>query len=353
MKPNSNPIEIEVNIGAGSVAEAVAAATRAESHGAAQIGVWDSPAGVPDCWTTLGVLSQCVSTVPIGVAVTNPVTRHPVVTARAVASLSEVAQGGVFLGMGTGDSGVYNLAQRAATLQDLRQYVTCVRDLLHDGRARWHGADLRLKRESGLRVPLYLAAHGMRSLELAAQMADGIFIGLGYSEDVVREVLSVVRRGAEQANRDPDAIDLVWNTGAISINSDSDRAVTDAGWIVASLSHHFARFGMSSKLVPAEFQEGVRKLGELYDLSQHGHQSTARRQEYIEAAMDLGVWDYLSDRFLIAGSGADVQARIETLQSRGVRKFEIGLSVGGPDGVASVLDLVHRINDSDRQAVCN
>ncbi|MEU3371805.1 LLM class flavin-dependent oxidoreductase [Streptomyces sp. NPDC006660] len=348
MTADSKPVEIEVNIGAGSVAEAVEAATRAESHGAAQIGVWDSPAGVPDCWATLGVLSQCVVTVPIGVAVTNPVTRHPVVTARAVASLCEVARGGVFLGMGTGDSGVYNLAQRAATLRELREYVTCVRELLREGRARWHDADLRLKRAPGIRVPVYLAAHGLKSLELAAETADGIFIGLGYSEAVVREVLGVVRRGAERANRDPDGIDLVWNAGAISINSESDRAVADAGWLVASLSHHFTRFGKSSKLVPAEFQEGVSKLGELYDLSQHGHQPTTRRHEYIEAAMDLGVWDYLSDRFLIVGSEADVRARIATLRSRGVRKFEIGLSVGGPDGVASVLDLVRRIDTSDR-----
>ncbi|WP_406164066.1 LLM class flavin-dependent oxidoreductase [Streptomyces sp. NBC_00882] len=348
MTANSRSIEVEVNIGAGSVAEAVTAAVRAESHGAAQIGVWDSPAGVPDCWTTLGVLSQHVSTVPIGVAVTNPVTRHPVVTARAIASLSEAARGGVFLGMGTGDSGVYNLGRRAATLQNLREYVMCVRALLRDGRARWQDTDLRLKREPGVHVPVYLAAHGLRSLELAAETADGIFIGLGHSEDVVREVLNVVRRGAERANRDPEGIDLVWNAGAISINDDSDRAVTDTGWLVASLSHHFARFNTSSKLIPIEFQEGVRKLGELYDLSQHGHQSTMRRQEYIEAAMDLGVWDYLSDRFLIAGTEAEVRARIETLRSRDVRKFEIGLSVGGPDGVASVLDLVRRINDSDR-----
>jgi 5,10-methylenetetrahydromethanopterin reductase len=345
---NSRPIEIEVNIGASSVVEAITAATRAESHGAAQIGVWDSPAGAPDCWTTLGVLSQRVSTIPIGVAVTNPVTRHPVVTARAIASLAEAARRGVFLGIGTGDSGVYNLGRRAATLRDLREYVTCVRALLRDGRARWHDTELWLKREPGMRVPIYLAAHGLRSLELAAETADGIFIGLGHSEDVVLEVQSVVRRGAERANRDPQGIDLVWNAGAISINDDPDRAVIDAGWLVASLSHHFARFNTSSKLIPAQFQEGVRKLGELYDLSQHGHQSTVQRQGYIEAAVDLGVWDYLSDRFLIAGTEADVQARIETLRSRGVRKFEIGLSVGGPDGVASVLDLVRRINDSDR-----
>ncbi|MEV0266880.1 LLM class flavin-dependent oxidoreductase [Streptomyces sp. NPDC050617] len=347
MTADSRPIEVEVNIGAGSVAEAVAAAERAELHGAAQIGVWDSPAGVPDCWTTLGALSQRVSTVPIGVAVTNPVTRHPVVTARAIASLAETAQGGVFLGMGTGDSGVYNLGRRAATLQHLREYVMCVRALLQDGRARWQETDLRLKWGLGVHVPVYLAAHGLRSLELAAETADGIFIGLGHSEDVVREVLSVVRRGAERANRDPEGIDLVWTAGAISINDDSDHAVTDAGWLVASLSHHFARFNSSSKLIPAEFQEGVRRLGELYDLSQHGHQPAMRRQEYIEAAMDLGVWEYLSDRFLIAGTEAEVRSRIEILRSRGVRKFEIGLSVGGSEAVASALDLVRRINESD------
>jgi 5,10-methylenetetrahydromethanopterin reductase len=339
-------VEIEVNIGCHSVSEAVELATGIEASGANRLSVWDSPALVPDCWTTLAILSQHVSAVPIGVAVTNPVTRHPAITASAASTLSDLASSGFFLGVGTGDSGVSNIGEAATTLEDVGEYVACVRGLLSTGRSKWRTKEVRLGRVPEAGVPIYLAAHGRKSLELAASIADGIFLGLGYNAEVIEWVFSVIDDASSRAGRDPAEIDLWWNAGAISVSESSERALTDAGWLVAHMSHHLARFDMAAKLVPGEYHDGIRKLGQLYDLSRHGRQPIKAREHYIEAAMAFGVWDYLCDRFIIAGTEREVQRRITDLRCRGVHRFNVGLSVGGLQGVSSTLNIVDRVNGS-------
>ncbi|MCL2582415.1 MAG: LLM class flavin-dependent oxidoreductase, partial [Streptosporangiales bacterium] len=57
-----------------------------------------------ECWVALTVAAMTTSRLKLGTCVTNPVTRHPAVTADAAASLQEVSGGRVILGIGRGDS---------------------------------------------------------------------------------------------------------------------------------------------------------------------------------------------------------------------------------------------------------
>lgn len=301
----------------------------------------------------MGVLSQQVPHVTLGVAVTNPVTRHPAVTANAIHTLAECAKGHVFVGIGTGDTGVYLLGQRASTLRYLQEYIGCLKNLLNTGFSVWQGETIRVGPERAItpHIPIYMAAHGVRSLEVAAAVADGIFLGLGHSEDVIEAVLKIVTREADRANRDSSQIDLWWNTsGGFSVAEDSDQAIAAAGCHLASIAHHFTRFAMESELLPVEFQYGVRELGRLYRLDQHGRQSAESRERYIQAAMRLGVWEYLCRRFLIAGTEAEVTRHLMRLQSMGIRKFGAGLSFGGLTRVSDMLEFVRRFNSADHLA---
>ncbi|GAA3885235.1 LLM class flavin-dependent oxidoreductase [Saccharothrix violaceirubra] len=325
-------VEIAVNLNARSVRDMVDRAVRVADAGAARLGVWDSPVAVPECWTTLGVLAGR-TTLPLGVTVTNPVTRHPVVTAAALATLAEIAAGGVFLGIGTGDSGVYNLGRRASTLADLRAYVRCVRDLLRTGR---HG-DLALDRVPDRPVPIIVSAHGLAALETAAEIGDAVIVGLGFSADVVAAVTEVVHRVADRTGRDP--VPLWWNTGSFSVDDDPDRARAAGGWLLAAHAHHFARSGLATKAVPVEYRDPIAALGASYDLSAHGRQPEDAKRRYVDTAIGLGVWDYLCDRFLVAGTPAQVHDRIEALGERGVTRLETSTSVRGVDDLVPILNL--------------
>ena len=89
---------------------------RAESLGFDRIGIADSPALYRDVWVSSVQIAQATTSIPFGPWVTNPISRHPVVTASAALSVNELAPGRVYVGIGTGNSGVYNLGKKASRI---------------------------------------------------------------------------------------------------------------------------------------------------------------------------------------------------------------------------------------------
>ena len=111
----------------------------AEALGYDRMGVWDSPALFREPWLTLGAVARETSAMRIGTWVSNPVSRHPVVTASAIATLEDLAPGRTYFGIGSGGTGVWHLGHSAARLDDLREYVAAVRQLLAEGTAGYQG----------------------------------------------------------------------------------------------------------------------------------------------------------------------------------------------------------------------
>jgi alkanesulfonate monooxygenase SsuD/methylene tetrahydromethanopterin reductase-like flavin-dependent oxidoreductase (luciferase family) len=83
----------------------------AEMLGFDRIGIADSPALYRDVWISSVHVAHATNVIPFGPWVTNPISRHPVVTASAALSLNELAPGRACVGIGTGNSGVYNLGE--------------------------------------------------------------------------------------------------------------------------------------------------------------------------------------------------------------------------------------------------
>ena len=85
-----------------------------EDWGFEMVGVPDAHWLWPDCYVTLTQCALNSQRLRMGTFVTNPLTRHPAVTAGAIASINELSDGRAFLGIGTGDSAVYNVGLKAA-----------------------------------------------------------------------------------------------------------------------------------------------------------------------------------------------------------------------------------------------
>ena len=170
---------------AGGVASEMA---EAEALGYRRIGVWDSPALFREPWVTLAAVAAHTRRVAIGPWVTNPLSRHPVVTASAAASVDDLAPGRVYIGIGSGGTGVWHLGLRTASLTRLEEYVLAVRSLLEEGVATYDGETVRLE-WAKRRIPIILSAHCPQSLRLAGRVADGVVAGLGVTPEVVRGCL--------------------------------------------------------------------------------------------------------------------------------------------------------------------
>ena len=75
----------------------------------------DSQCLFRDLYVALTLVALNTSRVKIGPGVTNPVTRHPTVTAGAIASIDELSGGRAILGLGAGDSAVLNIDEKPAS----------------------------------------------------------------------------------------------------------------------------------------------------------------------------------------------------------------------------------------------
>ena len=81
----------------------------AEAHGFHWLGVADSQSVFRELYVALTVAALHTKRMRLGPLVTNPLTRHPVVTASAISSVDEVSGGRAVLGLGSGDSALYTI----------------------------------------------------------------------------------------------------------------------------------------------------------------------------------------------------------------------------------------------------
>lgn len=171
----------------------------------------------------------------LGSAVTNPVTRHPAVTAVAAATVDEIANGRFRLGIGAGDRPLVALGEVPATLRTLEDSIDVIRRLIagetvdYTGDFILYDAHLRFA-TAGHTIPVYVSATGPRTLEMAGRVADGVILLCGLVPETVRWALEQIDRGAAAAGRSRPHV-AVFAYGVI--DEDEDRAVAQARSIAA------------------------------------------------------------------------------------------------------------------------
>src|SRR5262249_53200693 len=111
-----------------------------EAHGFDMVGIADTPGNAMDPWVAMTLAAAVTSRVRLATCVTNLVTRHPSITASAVASVDAVSEGRSVLGIGAGHSGVANVGGVPAGPSSLREGLTFLRTALAGQPASWRGA---------------------------------------------------------------------------------------------------------------------------------------------------------------------------------------------------------------------
>lgn len=287
----------------------------AEDSGFDTVGIGDSQSLYREVFITAALCAGCTERVKFGPRVINPMTRHPAVAASGAATLAELAPGRALLGIGSGDSSVHNAGVRPARMAEMRDYTVAVHDLLHTGEAQYQGEPVKLT-WGPADVPVYVAASGPKTLELAGEVADGVIIQTGLLPEIIEDSLACIRRGAERAGRDYDAIDKTWFPW-VSVAGTRDAAIHAIRHSLASGAKHLGRFTTAGKHIPSQFLDKIREAKKRYRFDQH-QQPENDNARLIE---ELGLVDYLADRFAIAGSVDDCAKKIETAAEAGARHF--------------------------------
>ena len=105
-------------------------AERADRYGYAMIGIADTPGNAMDPWVSAAMVARASQRTRVALCVTNLLTRHPAVSAAAIASLDHVSNGRAVLGIGAGHSGTKNVGLPKSRAKDLAEGVTFIKTLL-------------------------------------------------------------------------------------------------------------------------------------------------------------------------------------------------------------------------------
>jgi 5,10-methylenetetrahydromethanopterin reductase len=307
----------------------------AEATGFEWLGVADSQSVFHELYVALTLAALETSRIRLGPLVTNPQTRHLVVTASAIASLDELSGGRVALGLGSGDSAIYTLGAPPATVAGLEEAIGTLRSLTSGEPVKRAGRTWQVHR-ARRRVPIYLAAEGPRTLELAGRVADGVIVGLGLTPEVIALSLAAIERGARAAGRTLADVD-VWWFAKTNVADSRAAAIDHIKMALAASANHAFRFTLDGKGVAAELHDPIRGLQRAYDA--HHHEIAGAGNAGLTDR--FGLTEFLVDRFAIAGTPADCVAQIRRAMAAGARQFVITGFV--PDAHAFMRRWAHEV----------
>jgi 5,10-methylenetetrahydromethanopterin reductase len=293
----------------------------ADDAGVAVIALPDSPALLRDLYISCALCAEHTSRATIMTGVTNPISRDPSVTAAALFTLNEIAPGRIALGIGTGDSAAWGVGRRPAKLQRLRDYIIAVRAMLRGEEVDYEGRTFSAKWaafDAPVDIPIVIACAGPKIIRLACELADGMLLSMGFSDDNIAYVSSLVEQACDELGRDVEELDRWWNTEIVfgdSVEAARDRHMgVGTEWLTMG--------SLAGKEIPTHLIDAlVRFNDDIHDLSSE-YQMDRRETILIERAKQLGLYDWLIARAPgLWGTPDDIVERLRVLDSRGLDKW--------------------------------
>ncbi|MBV9736325.1 MAG: LLM class flavin-dependent oxidoreductase [Acidisphaera sp.] len=165
-----------------------------------------------DCYIGLTAVAGVTRTMLLGPGVTDPYSRHPALTATAVATLDELSGGRALLGLGTGGSGFRELGiDPKLPVAALRETVAVIRGLLRGEPVSLNGKVVTIDggrlafTPANAGIPVYFATHGAQVTRLAGEVADGVLIANTLSRSAFEQYLRRLDEGlARRTDESPD-----------------------------------------------------------------------------------------------------------------------------------------------------
>ena len=167
--------------------------------------------------TLCGAAGAVTESIAIQTATTNHNTRHPMVTAGIARTMQSLTGGRFVLGIGRGIRPMQDaFGIGHITTAQIEDFVDIMRRLFrgevvfgHDGPAGKYPI-LHLDATLDEHLPMGLVAFGPKSLELGGRCFDEVVLHTYFTDETTARCVESVRRGAEQASRDPAEV-KVWS----------------------------------------------------------------------------------------------------------------------------------------------
>ena len=293
------------------------------------IGVPDSPVFLREMFVSATCCVLSTAQARIFTAVTNPVTRHPSVTAAGLIALNDLAPGRIVLGIAAGDSALWTVGLKSAPVAQLRAHIEAVKALLNGKEAEWEGQTFSAqwdKWSPPLDIPVYVACAGPKTLKMAAEVADGVIAHVGFDDDDIARAKQSIDAGLKVAGRRPEEFDVWWNAQIFFASSIEAAKETTLGWSPQWLTEG----SLAGKDIPVSYHDALREMNADTHSIDAIYKTPERPQLLVERAKRLGLYDWLISRAPgLWGTPDDVARRFEQYFEAGMSNWTI--FVGGTE----------------------
>lgn len=297
----------------------------AESHGFEYGWTYDSHVLWQESLPLLTLAAQATTTMKLGHCVTNPGTREPTVLASAYATLHDISDGRMAMGIGRGDSAVRYIGDQPVKVAEFERRIAMIKEFMNGRPVQWNEKELQLKwvRPELPEIPMWVAGYGPKALAVAGRVGDGVIIQLA-DPAIITWIMDTARKAAEEAGRDPAALKCIVSAPS-HVSGDIADAREQVRWFPAMVSNHvmdlIERYGDTGDSVPTALTDYV-KARKFYDYNDHSR---------VGAAHGEFVTDEICDRFCVLGTPEQATAKLRELEAIGVDQFNIYLMTHGQE----------------------
>jgi len=191
-----------------------------------------------DSVVPLAAYASLTRRIRLGTGVLHALTRNVVALAVEFITLDELSEGRAILGI----SALWNpMAHEIGIdvqkrLQAVEEYVTTLRRLFNGDRVNFEGKFVNLRgvmlTRKPIKIPVYVGATGMKMIQLAGRVAEGVVLNYLISPEYTRQCVEELETAARGVGRNPETIDRP-QLIACSLNADWDTATSKLKPLIA------------------------------------------------------------------------------------------------------------------------
>ena len=298
---------------------------KAEEHGFEYGWTYDSHILWQDSYATLPLVAAATEKIKLGHCVTNPGIRDPTVTASWYATMQDISNGRMVMGIGRGDSSRRVVGLKPVRVAEFEARLRMIKDLMNGRKVEWNEKELQLGwvRDELPEIPMQVAGYGPRALGVAGRVGDGVIIQLA-DPQIIQWIMETARKAAAEDGRDSDALQCIVCAPS-HISDDLADAREQVRWFPAMVSNHvmdlIERYGADSDEIPAALTDFV-KARKFYDYKEHSRVG-AKHGEFVT--------DEICDRFCVLGNDEQATEKLSELEAVGVDQFNIYLMTQGQE----------------------
>ena len=203
----------------------------AEQHGFEYGWTYDSHILWQESYATLPLVADRTDKIKLGHFVTNPGIRDPTITASWYATMHDLSNGRMVMGIGRGDSSRRVVGLKPVKVAEFEAATAMIKDLMNGRPVVWNEKELKLEwvRPELPDIEVWVAGYGPKALAVAGRVGDGVIIQLA-DPQIIQWIMDTARASAVEAGRDPSALKCI--VGAPSMIGDDIADAARAGALV-------------------------------------------------------------------------------------------------------------------------